>query len=261
MNLKAVLFDLDDTLLWDDRSVAEAFAATCQTASAETGLEADKLEAAVRREARALYESYETFPFTKQIGINPFEGLWANFTGGSDEQFRKLEKLAPSYRKDAWTNGLKMLGVDDQALAARLAEQFPQERRKRPYVYNETFRVLGQLKENFDLLLLTNGAPDLQEEKINGVPGLASYFKHIVISGNFGQGKPSPAIFEYAMQLLNIKADQGLMVGDKLTTDILGSYRAGMRNAWINRIGKPLEGEVEPTYTITDLEQLLAIVR
>jgi len=32
VTLKAILFDLDDTLLWDDRSVKEAFIATCKTA-------------------------------------------------------------------------------------------------------------------------------------------------------------------------------------------------------------------------------------
>ena len=32
MTFKAVLFDLDDTLLWDDHSVKEAFEATCAEA-------------------------------------------------------------------------------------------------------------------------------------------------------------------------------------------------------------------------------------
>ena len=57
MAKQAVLFDLDDTLLWDDRSVQEAFDATCEAAAAQTGVNAKALEEAVRREARALYES------------------------------------------------------------------------------------------------------------------------------------------------------------------------------------------------------------
>ena len=39
MTLKAVLFDLDDTLLWDDRSVQEAFAATCAEAAKQVHVE------------------------------------------------------------------------------------------------------------------------------------------------------------------------------------------------------------------------------
>ena len=149
MTLKAVLFDLDDTLLWDDRSVEEAFEATCAEAAKHVAVNPEELEASVRKEASALYESFETFPFTKMIGINPFEGLWANFTQGEDENFRKLEKLAPGYRTESWTRGLAALGIDDRELGYKLGELFPAERRSRPYVYEETFRVLDALKGNY----------------------------------------------------------------------------------------------------------------
>jgi len=261
MSIKAVLFDLDDTLLWDERSVEEAFEATCGEAARHyPQLDPDKLEEAVRREARALYESYETFPFTQRIGINPFEALWARFSEGEAAEFRKLEALAPGYRREAWTRGLRAMGVEDSALGARLAETFPAERRSRPYVYKETFDILDALKGRCRLLLLTNGAPDLQKEKLNGVPKLAPYFDHIVISGQFGEGKPAESIFRHAMSLLDIRPEEGLMVGDKLTTDILGSNRAGMRNAWINRRGLSRSDEIVPVYEITNLLEILDIL-
>ncbi|WP_341277880.1 HAD family hydrolase [Paenibacillus sp. FSL H8-0537] len=256
----AVLFDLDDTLLWDDRSVQEAFDATCQAGAEAAGVDAVELEEAVRKEARSLYESYETFPFTKMIGINPFEGLWANFREGEQEEFRKLEQLAPTYRREAWTKGLKALGVDDQELGARLAEQFPAERRARPIVYDETFRLLDALKGKYKLLLLTNGSPDLQQEKLTGVPQLAPYFDHIIISGAFGEGKPAASIFRHALDSLGIEPEQGVMVGDKLTTDILGANTIGMDSVWINRHGAVRSDEIVPTYEIKHLEELLPLL-
>lgn len=262
MGLKAVLFDLDDTLLWDEKSVKEAFKATALKAKeAYPGIDPEELEQAVRKEARELYESFETFPFTKQIGINPFEALWAHFSEGDNENFRKLEKLAPDYRKEAWTRGLKAVGIDDAVLGLELAEQFPKERRARPIVYEETFPVLDALKGTYKLLLLTNGAPDLQKEKIAGVPELAGYFDHIVISGNFGQGKPAESIFHHALNLLGIEAGEGIMVGDKLTTDILGSNRVGLSNAWINRHGFTRNDEIVPRHEIADLNGLLELVK
>lgn len=261
MTIKAVLFDLDDTLLWDDRSVKEAFEATCREAAARyPEIDPDKLEEAVRHEARALYESFETFPFTKMIGINPFEGLWANFGTDHHEQFRKLGELAPGYRKESWTRGLQAVGVDDAELGAILAEKFPAERRSRPYIYDETFRVLNDLKKKYKLLLLTNGAPDLQNEKIAGVPELDTYFDHIVISGAHGEGKPAESIFNHAMELLGIEAFEGIMIGDKLTTDILGSNRVGMHNAWINRHGVSRTDEIVPKHEIASLDELQAII-
>ncbi|MGO0060613.1 HAD family hydrolase [Brevibacillus fluminis] len=260
MAIKAILFDLDDTLLWDERSVKEAFQATCAEAAKHYEVDTEQLEEAVRREARAMYESFETFPFTKMIGINPFEGLWAHFKEGKQEEFRKLQSLAPSYRKESWTRGLRALGVEDEALGAKLGELFAAERRSRPIVYEETFEVLDQLKGKYKLLLLTNGSPDLQQEKLAGVPSLAGYFDHIIISGDFGRGKPDASIFEHAMSLLDITAEEGVMIGDKLTTDILGANTVGMRNMWINRHGLPQATDIVPAHEITSLRDIQTII-
>jgi putative hydrolase of the HAD superfamily len=261
MALRAILFDLDDTLLWDERSVKEAFLATCQAAKLQyPQIQTDELEASVRKEARALYESYEPFPFTKMIGINPFEALWGNFSEGENENFHKLRALAPGYRTEAWTKGLLALGVDDAALGYTLGELFPKERRARPIVYEQTFALLDALKGKYKLLLLTNGSPDLQKEKITGVPELAAYFDAIIISGQFGEGKPAVSIFQHAMKLLKIDASEGLMIGDKLTTDILGSNRAGMRNVWINHHEIIRTDEIVPSFEISNLDQLKGII-
>jgi putative hydrolase of the HAD superfamily len=257
MAVKAVLFDLDDTLLWDERSVHESFEAVCAAAAREVpAIRPDRLEEAVRREARALYQTYETFPFTQMIGINAFEALWAHFTEGSQPEFRRLQELAPRYRTEAWTRGLSAVGVDNPDLGYRLGEMFAEERRARPIVFEETFEILDRLKGRYKLLLLTNGAPDLQQEKLDGVPELAGYFERIVISGTYGEGKPSPAIFRYAMDLLGIDATEGIMVGDKLTTDILGSNRVGMRNLWLNRHGIKRDDSIVPAYEAPDLRPL-----
>lgn len=260
MTVKAVLFDLDDTLLWDERSVEEAFAAVCQFAAAETGVDPEQLEAAVRKEARALYESFETYPFTQNIGINPFEGLWGNFRAGDHEQFRKLEELAPFYRTQAWTRGLRALGIEDEQLGERLGNQFPVERRARAYVYEETFEVLDSLKDRYKLLLLTNGSPDLQQEKLDGVPQLAAYFDHIMISGNYGYGKPDVRLFEEALRLVEAAPGEAVMVGDKLTTDILGANKSGIPSVWINRRDMKADGEIQPKFEIRSLRELQGVI-
>ncbi|WEK55817.1 MAG: HAD family hydrolase [Candidatus Cohnella colombiensis] len=261
MSVKAVLFDLDDTLLWDERSVSEAFRNTCRVGAEATGLNEEELEASVRREARALYETYETFSFTQMIGINPFEALWGNFKKGEHDMFRKLELLAPDYRVQSWTNGLAALGVHNAELGKELAEYFPAQRRTLPYVYDETFAILDELRQEYKLLLLTNGSPDLQQEKLDGVPSLIPYFDAIVISGNFGEGKPSTKLFTHAMEQIGISANEGVMVGDKLTTDILGANRAGMTSIWINRHGHTRNDEIIPSYEIKSLTDLPALLK
>lgn len=257
--IKALIFDLDDTLLWDKKSVATAFKETCTYAATKYELDVDALEEAVRNEARKLYSSYETFEFTKMIGINPFEGLWGNFDDEGDS-FQKMKEIVPTYRREAWTNGLAALGVEDPELGQELAELFPAERKKHPFIYEETFEVLDQLKGKFDLLLLTNGSPSLQQTKLTITPEIAPYFSHIIVSGAFGKGKPDPSIFDFALEKCGVSPEEVLMVGDNLMTDILGSSRVGMRSVWINRENTPQDDEVKATYEIENLRELFSII-
>lgn len=259
LSIEAVLFDLDDTLLWDERSIQEAFEQTCLTAQRAAGVDASALEESVRREARALYESYETFAFTQQIGINPFEGLWAQFSAGEQQEFRQLQQIAPVYRRDAWRRGLSALGVENEQLADQLAEQFVQERRSRPHIYEETLQILGELQGKVKLLLLTNGCPALQQEKLDGVPELIPFFDHIVVSGAFGKGKPDPSIFHHALKLLEVQPEQALMVGDKLTTDIKGALASGIKAVWVNRNHKVNDSDIHPDYEVERLTDLHGI--
>lgn len=257
---KAVLFDLDDTLLWDERSIDEAFAETCQLAQ-ETyrKINPEELEKSVRNTAKELYATYETFPFTKMIGINPFEGLWGRFRDDEDN-FRQLSAIVPTYRKEAWTKGLQAIGIDDPKLGETLAERFPQIRRTKHYVYDDTYPTLERLVGKVKLLLLTNGSPDLQHEKLAGVSKLPPYFDHILVSGSFGRGKPEPALFRHALDMLNVLPEEAVMVGDKLTTDIDGANQTGITSVWINRKHKKRDHPIIPDYEINRLEEIHHII-
>ncbi|MCM3743763.1 HAD family hydrolase [Sporosarcina luteola] len=257
--IRTIIFDLDDTLLWDEKSIATAFDRTCQYAEENLDIHASELEAAVREEARELYAAYDTYEFTKMIGINPFEGLWGTFDDPGKE-FERMKEFIPNYQRGAWTRGLAKLGIVNAELGADLAARFIEERKKSPFVYDETFSVLEQLKGKYTLVLLTNGSPSLQNTKLEITPELAPYFDSIVISGAFGKGKPDPSIFKHVLAETGSSAAEALMVGDNLLTDILGSSRVGMRSVWINREGKAGNPDIQPTFEIHHLEQLFPIL-
>jgi len=257
--VKAIFFDLDDTLLWDKKSVATAFRKTCEHVTNTYDIDPSKLEEAVRFEASELYATYETFDYTKMIGINPFEGLWGTFDD-EGESFQKMKELVPGYRRDAWTKGLKRIGIDDANLGSELAELFIEERKKSPFLYEETFSVLDRLKKDYQLVLITNGSPSLQQTKLEITPEIAPYFEHVIISGGFGVGKPNRTIFEHALALCNIEPGEALMVGDNLMTDILGASYVGIPSVWINRENNKAHEEIIPTYEIKDLNELFSIL-
>ncbi|WP_010529737.1 HAD family hydrolase [Lentibacillus jeotgali] len=256
--LKTIMFDLDDTLIWDEKSIDEAFKAACRLAAQKSDADPNLLETKIREHAQSLFASYDTYEFTEMIGISPFEGLWGEFDD-EGESFRQLNEIAPIYRKESWAKALKEAGVDDPQLGLELAEAFQEERRKNQYVFEETFDVLNKLRGDYQLLMLTNGSPDLQQTKLNITPEIKPYFDHIVISGAFGKGKPDPSIFDHALSLLSAEKDEVLMVGDNPNSDILGASRAGVQSVWINHQKYEI-GDNNPTFEITRLEELLEVL-
>ncbi len=257
--VQAIIFDLDDTLLWDKKSVATAFQKTCDYAATVYQIDAIKLENSVRAEATQLYSTYDTYEFTRNIGINPFEALWGQFDDEGKE-FQHMKTLVPDYRVNSWTKGLLRNGIDNSTGGFELAERFRTERRKSPFVYEETFAVLDHLKGNYKLILLTNGSPSLQYEKLNITPELEGFFDHIIISGDFGKGKPAVEIFEHVLEVAKINVKDILMVGDNLHTDILGASRIGMRSVWVNREQHVNTTQISPTYEIDNLRKLVALI-
>ncbi|TMU87353.1 HAD family hydrolase [Bacillus sp. BHET2] len=257
--IKAIMFDLDDTLLWDSKSIEEAFKATCLHARTKVEVDPDTLELRVREAAKKLYASYDTYEFTQNIGINPFEGLWGDFLDTHDDRFQKMKEIVPSYRRKAWIKGLETMGISDAELGEELSERFRTERKQRPYVYEDTFQVLDEVKEKFQLILLTNGSPHLQNTKLDKTPELLPYFNEIIISGDIGKGKPDSAMFQHALRRLQLQKDEVIMVGDNLQTDILGASRLGIKTVWINRRQQRPQ-EVIPDYEVKELQEVLEIV-
>lgn len=254
--LKTICFDLDDTLLWDKKSIQTAFDQTCESVK---GVDSKALEEAVRDAAKRLYQTYPTYEHTQMIGINPFEGLWGTFDDPG-EAFQSMKQTIPGYQLDAWREGLLALGIDDKILAETLRDRFISERKKHPFTYEETYEVLDTLREDYTLLLLTNGAPSLQRLKLEITPEIAERFDHIVISGEFGRGKPDPSIFEHALTLADTNKEDAIMIGDNLNTDILGSNRLGMKNIWINHHNQTAT-DIQPTYEVKHLNDVLSIIK
>lgn len=126
----------------------------------------------------------------------------------------------------------------------------------------EVLDLLQDLKRSFKLLLLTNGDAQTQREKLEAVrcDGL---FSAVVVGGEHAEQKPALSIFTHCFELLGVKPQDCIMVGDSLDTDIHGGFDAGVRaTVWINKSSSaPPENGVTPDYSIPsvlDLPDVLA---
>ena len=253
--LKALIFDLDDTLVVEEASAAAAFLETCRLAETRYGIDPESLHQTVRRTCREIWHHQcPARAYVVDIGISSWEALWSRFSGDGVE-LERLRAWVADYRRGSWHNALREHGVDNIDFATELAEAFPAVRCRRHVVYDDVHGALGQFQQSYRLGLLTNGASDLQREKIAGA-GIACYFDEILVAGDIGAAKPHARMFTTLLARLGANADEAIMMGDSLIKDVQGAQAVGMKAVWLNRDGAPRHDGITPDLEVKNLEEL-----
>ncbi len=255
---RALLVDLDDTLVVEEAAALGAFAATARAAAEGGDVDAGALATRARARARELWRAGPVFEFCRRIGMSSWEGLWCRYEGGGDEM-RTLRAWAPGFRREAWRLALADQGIDDEALAAELGERFGVERRGLCETFADAPAALDALRSDHAMALVTNGASCLQREKL-AASGLADRFDTIVVSGDLGRGKPDPSIFAHAVRALGAEPGDAVMVGDNLAKDVDGALAAGLRAVWVNRGADERPPERSDLREIASLAELPAML-
>lgn len=129
------------------------------------------------------------------------------------------------------------------------------------------FEVLEAIRKGgYKTAMIANG-DSAGARNIIEASGLQDYFDTIMISEEVGIEKPSPGIFEATLAKLGVKAENAVMVGNRIEADIVGANRLGMKSVWFRwntrYSGAINSGEGKPDFTINslfDLPRLLALM-
>ncbi|KAG7999928.1 Regulator of microtubule dynamics protein 2, partial [Nibea albiflora] len=138
-----------------------------------------------------------------------------------------------------------------QTLASQCYYMWKNSRLEVLHLSPEICTLLKQLRSSYKLLLLTNGETQTQREKVEAVR-CEEFFDAIVIGGEHAEQKPYLSIFTLCFNMLGVEAQDCVMVGDSLDTDIQGGFNARVRaTVWISSSGGAVpESSVKPDYTI-----------
>lgn len=252
-SVKAILFDLDETLILEKPIAIRALEQIGERAKAAARVHPSELRERVLERAGELWRSTPVIDYCRRVGISSWEGLWCEFAG-EDENLVWLREWAPTYRFEAWSRALQDLGVDDERLARILADEFVETRTGLFEHFPETTEILDVLQGTVRLVLATNGASDLQRLKLE-TSGLAGYFDDVLVSADIGLAKPHPIFFENAIRLAGAGPEQIRMVGDNIRKDVGGAQEAGIRGIWVNRKDRE-PGEIQPFAQIGNLLEM-----
>ena len=136
---------------------------------------------------------------------------------------------------------------------------YERELAKGYYFVDGAEELLCQLKK-YRLFIVSNGTATVQKRRIEGA-GLERFFEDIFISEIIGYNKPDKRFFDYCFaHIKDFHREETLLVGDSLTSDILGGINAGIPTCWFHGEGISNETGIEPDFEITKLSALLDIV-
>lgn len=120
--------------------------------------------------------------------------------------------------------------------------------------------VLQKLRSRYKLGLVSNfGIPECARDLLERF-GLRVYFDVVVISGEVNRRKPSPEIFQKALQALSVSPSKAVFVGDMLDLDIKGPKDVGIKTVLIKRRRIEADADVRPDFIITSLAELPAVL-
>lgn len=118
-----------------------------------------------------------------------------------------------------------------------------------------------RLSQQYPLYMASNGTATVQHGRLTSA-GLYPYFRKVFISQEIGYNKPSKEYFDGCIaQIPGFCPEQAMMVGDSLTSDILGGIQAGMKTCWVNPEGKPGRPDIVPDYEIRSVAELEDLLR
>ena len=225
-NIKAVLFDVDETLF--DRVLAQKAVLELivqQMPGVFSGLAPERILAAFLESDRIFTDMFDS----------------GAVSAGSRDKRSSLF--------------LKLLNLDGNH-TTKITELYVRDYPTVKASVKDAVTVVKKLSRKYKIGVISNGFTDVQYRKLETM-GLHDLFACIVLSEEFGIRKPDSRIFHRAASLLHVAPVECLYVGDSYVNDVVGAKAAGMQACWLNRESlKTPDENVKPDCIIHRFEEL-----
>lgn len=208
---KLIFFDMNDTLVHSERTFDSGFRELI-------------------REFTGRWERSSEDAVSPDAVLDKYKKEWARRS-----RAKRRNASRESQRQDSLRAALGGLPI---AMSDRAIKQFFRDmqthRAAHSVLYPDTASVLADLDAHYKLAVISNGSKDTAEAILarhrldTFIPG-----SRIFASKQAGASKPSPLLFQHALQACRIKPSQAVMVGNSWTHDIAGATRVGMDAVWI----------------------------
>ena len=206
-------------------------------------------------EKQALFVSLISF------GVTPSDEMRESYSKINDKMWKLLEKgeiTRDELRVRRFAEFFTIFSIDADPSA--FADSYMQNLSQTAVFSDGAEAVLKELSEKYDLYAVTNGYVSTQRGRIRAA-GLDRFFKSVFISEEIGFNKPDERFFINAFKdVPDFKREESVILGDSLTSDILGGKNFGIKTVWFNRTGTENRKGIFPDYEIFSLKEFEELV-
>ncbi len=233
-NITTIVFDLDDTLRFNDPHAHSFFCDYAESLGQPLNLE--QRRASQRWEHSYWATSDDLVADLKAFGEGG-ETFWLNYNQrhlqALDFNSEKAKQLAPQVHEHMRTNYKPASRVHPETLQALQT------------LHNAGYRV-G---------LLTN-RPKPAHAEMHAI-GLDTYLDFFLTASQLGASKPHKEIFENLLKFLNLSAGKMIYIGDNYYADVIGARNAGIEPILLNWNGLYSDLDCMEIESVSDLLGLL----
>lgn len=215
-NMKAVFFDLDETVLQSKKISDNVFYKIKDLVNPK--LDNQDFLKTFRTIARKNLYKYADYPINDLIGLAPVDLLMVK----DDYELADIPKLKSAIAEDLKSE----YKVDFDEF------EFYKEILNMRYDYSVItpgmVELISDLRdEGYVIGLITNGATEVQQAKIDAA-NIRDIFDYIFVSGDYKVGKPDLRFYELILKEVGVSPKDSVMVGDNVRNDCLAALAMGM---------------------------------
>ncbi|MCI9724334.1 HAD family hydrolase [Vibrio parahaemolyticus] len=236
--LKAIFFDMDETLCGTsqaDKAAGQKFAAWIQ----QTYPQVSDPQAFLQRYLQGVYKKLNA-EFPQLVALLPDEN---------------------AFRCGLIQTILAENGIHIDAEQAQQAQHYFDSARMGAFTFFPGVKeMLTDLRKHYKLVVITNGPIFSQHPKLKATQ-MDEWVDHIIVGGEEPEEKPAASIFQKALNLVDVKPEEALNIGDSLAADIAGANNMGILSVWVNATGASNPTEITPNFEIRETVELKEILK
>lgn len=197
----------------------------------------------------------------RSLGLEPTDTVMTRYSQINKEHWERLERKEITREFLLVSRFAQLMEEFGIAVEAALcARTYESNLAVGHFFMPGAYEAVEALSKKYKLYITSNGTSKIQAGRLESA-NIGHFFRDIFISQDIGINKPDKGYFDRCFaRIPDFDPQKAMIVGDSLTSDILGGIGAGISTCWVNPTGKPGREDIQPDYEIPALSQLEALL-